>query len=602
VLITIDTLRQDHLRAYGYERETAAVISRLAQEGARFDALSPVSWTKPAMASVFTGLHPLRHQAIGLRDSLPQAARTLAEALREVGYDTLGVTANGFSSARFGMDQGFRELVYMADHGHGPFAAADAVNAETFARLDRLRPPFFLYVHYLDPHAPYEGPGWGRPWSGRASAVSIQELDAATFRRRPAELLQRARDQYDAEIVRVSAAVGRLLERLRDAAPLTVLLSDHGEEFEEHGRMGHGQTLHEEVLRVPLIVHWPGQVAPGPRAGQASLLDVAPTLLELAGARSDPIPLDGASLVPRLTPAGEPGGAPVERPFLLHVDYGDSHYLGLRRGPAKLIIGRYPHRKQLFSLDTDPGEQRNRLEDLSPPTGFEGLARELAEANSSALARALARVDGAVDTQTHASMAALGYVDASGPEGERRGVPARVRAPDADPGGLLGWERPERFEACLELTAPGAADQLLSGWHAAEAEGRWSEPQAELLLRRPAGPARAELRVAGRRRERGPARLRVQIEGHEALDEAVPEGAFELTVPVDLPPGAAGTLRLRLARDRAYVPAVSGPAPKPGLPPDHRQLGFFLSRVCLAPGAPRAAAGRGLILLSSREP
>jgi arylsulfatase A-like enzyme len=584
MLVVIDTLRQDHLRAYGYHRETGPVLTRLADEGAVLDALTPAPWTKPAMASVFTGLHPLRHQAVGLRDSLPQAARSLAEALRERGYDTLGVTANAFSSGRFGMDQGFRESLYLGDAGHSPFASAEEVNAEVLKRLDSLRPPFFLFVHYLDPHAPYEAPGWGVVRPGRSGRpVSIQDLDAETFRRRPPELLQRALDNYDGEIVRASAALGRLLERLAGAAPLTVVTSDHGEEFEEHGRMGHGQTLYDEVLRVPLIVHWPGRVPPGRRAGIVSLLDLAPTLMDLAGAPFDAAALDGVSLAWLLRAAA---ATTTERDFLLHVDVTRSHYLGLRRGPRKLIVGRYPHLKQLFDARDDPAERHDLLRAGSPPAGFEELARALADAHGAAQARALARADGADDVATRGSLAALGYVGSGSPEGERRGIPARVRAPDPDPHGRLGWEDPGRFESCLDLLAPGAADQLLRGWHAAGADGRWTGPEAELLLKRPRlGPWR--LSLAGRRPETGPARLRVRLEGRDVLDTEVGAGAFEVVAPVD---GSAlpgdGPLRLGLSRDAVYVPAQQGPAPAVGQPPDHRRLGFLLTRVCLAP-APR---------------
>lgn len=583
VLVVIDTLRQDHLRAYGYRRETAPILTRLADEGAVFDAFTPAPWTKPAMASVFTGLHPLRHQAVGLRDSLPQAARTLAEGLRESGYDTLGVTANAFSSGRFGMDQGFRESVYMGDVGYSPFAPADEVEAEVLKRLGSLRPPFFLFVHYLDPHAPYEPPGWGVSRPGRSErTVSIQDLDAETFRRRPPELLQRALDNYDGEIVRASAAVGRLLVRLADAAPLTLVTSDHGEEFEEHGRMGHGQTLYDEVMRVPLIVHWPGRVPPGRRAGSVSLLDLMPTLMELAGAPKGAAALDGASLVPRLL---APDAAVTERDFLLHVDVTRSHYLGLRRGPSKLIVGRYPRLKQLFDTRADALEQRDLLRAGAAPAGFGDLARALADAHGAAQARALARVDGADDAATRGSLAALGYVGSGAPGGERRGIPARVAAPDADPEGGLGWEDRARFESCLDLLSPGAADQLLRGWHAAGADGRWSEPEAALWLKRPRpGPWR--LGVAGRRPETGAARLRVRVEGKQVLDAEVGSGAFDLHARLDgSAPGDDQPLRVDLVRDVPYVPAEQGPPPAAGQPLDHRRLGFLFTRVCLASAA-----------------
>lgn len=589
VIVVIDTLRQDHLKAYGYARETAPTLSRLAREGARLDGLSPTSWTKPAVASLLTGLHPLRHQAIGFGDSLPQAAFTLAERLRARGYDTLGVTANGFSSARFGFEQGFRELVYLADVGYSPFATADEVDRELFARLAALRQPYLLFVHYLDPHAPYEPPAWGDvgPDARRARGIAIQDLEMETFFERPGSFLRRALDTYDGEIVRADAALGRLLKRLEQAglmrSTLTVALSDHGEEFQEHGRMGHGQSLYEEVVRVPLLFHWPGHIPAGTQHGTASLLDVLPTVLELAGLPFDGGQLDGRSVARELTGGADAG---VPRSFLLHVDAMSHHYLALQRGQRKLLLGRYPQRKQLFDLARDPGEQVNRLEDARPPADWDELGRELAARHGALVAQALPRVIAEVSAPARGDLAALGYV-AAAPGGERRGIPSPVRPPDPDPADRLGWEDPRTFKPCLDLGTPGAADQLLSGWYAAQGEGRWSWPEAELLLSLPPGPAnRLRLRLQGQRREPGAARLRVLTGARLVLERDLPAGAFELVAA--LPEQARdeardGLLRLRLERKPAYVPAdvTSRPAGAAAAAADHRRLGLFLARACL---------------------
>ena len=156
VLVLIDTLRRDHLPSYGYPRPTAPFLARLAAQGSIADGVSPTSWTKPAVATVLTGLHPLRHQTFGNLDVLPEEALTLAEMLKAHGYQTLGVTANGFVGSHYGFSQGFDLYFTLPEQGLGRFEPASSVNRIVETRLPPLRPPFFLYVHYLDPHAPYE--------------------------------------------------------------------------------------------------------------------------------------------------------------------------------------------------------------------------------------------------------------------------------------------------------------------------------------------------------------------------------------------------------------------------------------------------------------
>jgi hypothetical protein len=193
---------------------------------------------------------------------------------------------------------------------------------------------------------------------------------------------------------------------------------------------------------------------------------------------------------------------------------------------------------------------------------------------------------------------------AGAPGGERRGIPPGIQAPDPDPAGRLGWEDPRTFKPCVDLGSSAAADQLLEGWYSSEGEGRWSWPEAELLLARPASKDRLRLRMHGVRREPGAARVRVLVGARAVLErdlppwgQGAPAGAFELAAPLPAVPDgeSGGLLRLRLERKPAYVPARAGePAPARAAgaalaPPDHRRLGLFLSRVCVeADRAPRA--------------
>src|SRR5438270_8748489 len=269
VLVVIDTLRQDHLGTYGYARNTAPFLDELARHGAAFDGLTPAPWTKPATASLLTGLHPVHHQAIGRLDRVPDGAVLLAERLQREGYHTLGASANGWVTNAFGFERGFDTFFYQADD------RAAALNRQIVPRLDHLKPPFFLYVHFVDPHLPYAP---AIRWDGRRPPtpprpVTVEEADATHFGHRSPELLARARDLYDAEIRETDdglrALVGQLLRRGLMKNTVLVVTADHGEELEDHGRMSHGQTVYQEVLQVPLVVCAPGIVPSGRRPGRA---------------------------------------------------------------------------------------------------------------------------------------------------------------------------------------------------------------------------------------------------------------------------------------------------------------------------------------------
>jgi arylsulfatase A-like enzyme len=455
VLIVVDTLRQDHLQAYGYGRETAPTITRLAAEGVLWDGVSPTSWTKPAVASILTGLHPVRHQTFGNPDALPEGARTLAERLRARGYGSLGITANGWLSRRAGFDQGFTAYYSMLDDlGKSQFSTAEQVNAELLPRLKSLRAPFFLYVHYLDPHAPYDPVRdyRGRPLSGRLASrkggVSIQELRMTEVLRRPAELLEDANDLYDAEIRQVDEGIGDLLRELRRLGlaegTLTILTSDHGEEMGEHGRMGHGQTLYEEVVRVPLIFHAPGTLASGVRLGTASLLDIVPTVLELLSDPVAPAEVDGHSLAAHMKVAGTPAGSPTpeggpERHLLLQLDLEKAGCAVALRGTRyKLLVSQEPYAKELFDYRTDPREQVNRLAGEQGIAIMKPMADRLADSYNVLAGRSLARST-APDLEQQQAMAALGYIGAGAAPTPGRRIPPRIRPADPAPDGSLGW-------------------------------------------------------------------------------------------------------------------------------------------------------------------
>lgn len=366
VLVSIDTLRADHLGCYGSAVPTSPRIDGLARRATRFaTVVAPAASTLASHASLFTARAPQHHGArFGRREALPPEAVTLAETLAAAGYRTEAVTAGGQLAARFGVAQGFDHYQVTEEPRGRPGAFARKV-AQGLEALDRADPrPLFLFLHTYEVHLPYTpdpallerldpGPGGGLGASIGRELVS----EVNSGRRLPSlEQLRRIERAYDAEILSVDAGFGALVDGLAKRGRLdrtvVVLTSDHGEEFGEHGAWAtHSHTLYEELLRVPLVVWAPG----GEGAGRVvttpvRLIDVAPTLVDFAGV-APPAAFDGRSLRGALR-----GEALEELPGLLGLDTDAG---GLRPGVrfARLKL----HDDRLYDLEADPRE----LTDLS---------------------------------------------------------------------------------------------------------------------------------------------------------------------------------------------------------------------------------------------
>jgi arylsulfatase A-like enzyme len=376
LLVSIDTLRADHLAAYGYGRETAPSLSRLATEGARFEnSYAQSSSTVPTHASLFTGRFPFEHGAYHVGLAVDPAERVLAEILRDAGYRTFG----GASSVRFRGDTGF-------DQGFDVFERVDDLekNARSQALTDRVLAwieegdePWFAFVHYFDPHQPYAPPEpfrsqWhpGLPAPKPEATSDYLYFHDGPERSVPGPVLEYLRALYDGEIRFLDAQLERLFAPLAPepgtAGTIVVVTSDHGEEFKEHGGLSHARRLHEELLRVPLLLWWPGRIsAETVRPEPVQTVDVLPTLLELVGLEV-PSELSGRSRAADVlarspsAPRAEPlPGNPVlaqlkgER-WALTADLDGSRFKYVSRDDA-------PHR--LFDLTNDPGEREDLLYD-----------------------------------------------------------------------------------------------------------------------------------------------------------------------------------------------------------------------------------------------
>lgn len=398
LLVTIDTLRADHLSSYGYVRETSPVIDRLAAGGVRFE-VPIVQWPKtgPSFASIFTSTYPKDNgiiRKIGTR--LPDQFLMLAEVLQEQGYATRAVVANGAVASEFNFNQGFDAYIESwklnpLEEGLDP-TGAEMINqlVKTVMENHETGEPFFLWVHYLDPHSPYEAPD---PWTDKfvddEFADSSEKVDI-NYERPRRQMTGIGREQvlagrddlafyvarYDSEIAYVDSKLGELLSFLEGQGlmdnTLTVLSSDHGESLGEHQYFfDHGRFSFQTCLRVPLIFYQPGVLEPRIDTSPVELLQLAPTLLEAAGVDlGEGQWMQGQSLWPRLQGTDIPpetryafseAGYAVKPlwqravtdgrfKMIYSQDWGEQRWIAGQRKPFAL-----------YDLDSDPGETRNLI-------------------------------------------------------------------------------------------------------------------------------------------------------------------------------------------------------------------------------------------------
>jgi choline-sulfatase len=409
----IDALRRDGLGCYGGRDGVSPQLDRLAAESVVFDdAIAQGSWTRPAVASLLTGLTPATHGVLTTKEALGDDAVTLAERLHDAGYRTVGLVANINVGGKMGFRQGFDRLRQLL----GPREAADELAGELLAWLDgasaadRTR-PFFAYLHTIEPHGPYKPPDEFRarfapdvpPELGLRR--QLRSLEAGETPQSPSTAAQ-LRALYDAEVAANDDAFGRLRGELERRGLwnglVVVVLADHGEEFHEHGGWEHGAKLRDETMAIPLIVRAPG-FAPRRVAALAQQVDVAPTLVELAGLRA-PAGLDGTSLVSAAR--GDTPAFPAAAVSYQRTDDGDeavvttSAYrlsVWTRTDGSRVVA--------LFDRRRDPKEHRDVSRELPIVTTY----LESVLAWPAGPHGALARPAGALDAEGEAQLRALGY-------------------------------------------------------------------------------------------------------------------------------------------------------------------------------------------------
>ena len=437
ILISIDTLRADHLSLYGYRLPTSPAAERLAGDGVLFTScFSGAPYTLASHATMLTGLNPARHQTLYMADGIPPAVPTIAEILRRAGYETAAFTGGGQLNAKYGFAKGFG--LYNERAG-GNQLLNSAANVRRNAALwleARKASKFFLFLHAYQPHNPYRSPEFPEralflrddmPWK----RVSLQDVLGIGFPHLFRSLTPRERENmtalYDVEIRTVDRyLIGPLVEDLKRLGlyenALIILAADHGEEFFDHGAWEHGHTLYNELSRVPLVIKLPRSREAGRRVHEdVGLIDLVPTILAEAGVAAPPSGFDGVSLCPLFKGEKLPGRMLTS--FLpAGFVYDFPSRVAVLRRPYKLVLnGEFlpgfreyftpppPERIpiELYDLAADPMEKNNLANRKA------AVVRELlpvAEAYLKAAMERTGRRELVVDKKLEEELRSLGYL------------------------------------------------------------------------------------------------------------------------------------------------------------------------------------------------
>lgn len=427
IVYLVDTLRADRLTPYNRKtRVQTPGMSRFMETAAVLtNARSQENWTKPSVATLLSSLLPWEHNTFNDASVLPSSVQVLPELLQGQGFFTGGFIANGYVSDKFGFKRGFS--TYHNYIREGRRSVAQSVASDVLDWLD-ARPkdkPFFLYVHTIDPHVPYQPPrDFLELYDAKSydGPINFQKnsalLEAIKLGRLPVTMRDRERllSLYDASIsyhdVYFNVIMNALEQRGLDDDTMVIVTADHGEEFWDHGSVGHGHSLFDELLHVPLLMRVPGVTHAGDRMRTSvGLVDVAPTILQALGI-DPPETMTGRSFLPELM--GHVADAPR------------ATISGFMQGQRALAVGRYKlvqheyTQSALYDTRADPQESRDvsreRPITLAYVRGMLGLTlgRDTGPtARSSALHAAQ---DTQIDEDTERQLRALGYVGSSRPE------------------------------------------------------------------------------------------------------------------------------------------------------------------------------------------
>ena len=444
VIVVMDTARRDRLSCYGYERDTSPRLRDLAKTSTVFDnAYSTTSWTCPAHASIFTGLYPISHGVTQEHWKMSEKLVTLAEILSQNGYETAGIVENPVLSDRNGYDQGFAtyDMTWRIDRelakrrsGQRPEPGSTATNLflSTVHRNDGR--PFFIFVNLISPHSPYDS-------SGRFMEEFVTERDISLVenmwrehylgrRALTGAELRHLGELYDAELLYTDSLVGAMVDGLKESGrwdnTLFVVTSDHGENLGDHGHVDHVFSLHESLIRVPLIIHDPARFAGGAVDRRpVQLTDLFPTVLEAAGASVEAFPNQGLSLLTVEIPPDRPIFTEYEWPTQVlscfdEADREDPALAPFKRALRSIIVGgtkliwASAGPPEVYDLSADPTELANAWESRKDTEAVRALEAGLAGAVTRLGADHRVRPEDvstdSVDEATREALRSLGYL------------------------------------------------------------------------------------------------------------------------------------------------------------------------------------------------
>ena len=538
VLINIETLRADCCGAYGGPEGWTPEMDALANRGILVErAYTVAPWTRPSVASLWTGLYPSQHGADRMDPDhrLPEEAATLAERFAAAGYRTFGAVTNANLSPDLGFAQGFEEYRYRIG------AAGDSLATWALAWVDRRiaeapeegeGPPLFLALHFDEPHGAFFQTAFRGETDGRSRAEMIRRAESLGDGERIAAL-----EAYRSRVAAVDRAVGELVRGLESRLGpdlLVAITADHGEEWFDHGGLFHGFTLYEELLRVPLLFVSP-RFGAARRTGPARNVDVGPTLsawtgVHPSGPEGGGLPLGRALLGGGSFPEDVFAETNYERPLAARVKDGEKHIIDVNNNTA-----------QIYDLSSDPGEDRD-LAGKSP-------GREARIVSAMEKERA-ARRDGAIEQ------------DGEGPLGERRRreLERELRSigylGSAGTGESPAWPRGERVDwrdlyERHQVLRPGDPEVLFES-------GQWKEgrfPPRRIGWGDAALSVRAVFRDAwvlfGAHPWSGIAEISVDGAAAERIDLYRPEGGNrQAVVPIHLPDAGPHTIRIRATGEK----------------------------------------------------
>ncbi|MBU0755527.1 MAG: sulfatase [Planctomycetes bacterium] len=380
VIVVMDTLRRDHMSAYGYHRDTTPFLCELSAQSRVYDQAYSVScWTPPGHASLFTGMYPIAHGVTQEHWMLEDDARTLAEVLGENGYRTVGIAENPMLSTAFHFNQGFE-----AFHEIWQEAGQQQAGEQTLTRvrgiLDNIpeTEPLFMFVNLNTAHKPYNA---AKQFTGRFTndrSIKLESYDRKRFYLGEVtyseEEHNHLKDLYDAEVLYVDYQIREIVGALKAGGrwdrTLLVVTADHGENFGDHGHVGHSFSLYESTIKIPLIIRYPSRFTPGSRDGDPTqIIDIFPTLVNLLGIKD--ISSQGTDLL-------QPGGR-TQRPVFCEyfrpkqafqifgaqandprLQVYNRHLRSLIFRDTKLIWGE-DGKHELYRLDKDPAEKENLI-------------------------------------------------------------------------------------------------------------------------------------------------------------------------------------------------------------------------------------------------